>query len=262
MRIPQGFFVIYQPKYQVPSVFDLHPRGLFKVRPGVCAPFGLRVLADEHGNTKVQCAWLEKDQTRDDNGQIWDFGLKIELLDLDDHLELDSARLGEHIPDKAFIDALEQALSQWREAYLPKEGNTFVQDLKNKIKASVKEQKDRLYSRLSTINHDWVMARLPKRLQVFRTYIYPLVRDTLFRAYQDQGGKFDESRLVRLVVMFDCIFEHEQTDLFARIEHAGLDKENQAWDCWAGFVGSEDEAQRIHGVMEAVFRPLVPKMAA
>jgi hypothetical protein len=28
MRLPEGFYVLHQPKYRTPNVFDLHDRGM------------------------------------------------------------------------------------------------------------------------------------------------------------------------------------------------------------------------------------------
>ena len=258
MKTPNGYFVIYKPQYRTPSVLDLHSRGLFKQRPTLTAPFGFQVLANPEFSLKLQCAWLEEKQFRDEDGQTWHFVLETRLFDLDNNLEADAAALKNKISHPEYLKTLEEEYGQWREAYLAKE----EKDLENKISASIKDNKKQLWARLASMNHDWVMATLPRRLQIFKDHIYHLVKESLFSSYQDLGGKLEEKQLIRMIVIFNHIFDNDQTPLFQRITCGAFDPEDQAWECWIGFVGSEEEALRIFNTMDTVLGPVAQEIAA
>ncbi len=48
MEIPKGQFVLYQPKYRTPSIFDLHEGGLFKFLPYISCKSGACLLIAEN----------------------------------------------------------------------------------------------------------------------------------------------------------------------------------------------------------------------
>ena len=263
MKIPEGFFIIYQPKYRVPSVFDLHSRGLFKTRPFVTEEEGFRVLGDQWAQVKLQCAWLTEERRPDGrSGRAWEFVVEERLVDLDLGLVPDPKALEEAVPEKAFRDKILTGLDEWRPGYLPQKGENHDRELKEKISSSVREHKARLRLELVHKNHSWIMAGLPKRLQNFRRYLYPAVSDRLFSTYQKFGGQSDEISMVRHLVLFSHIFDHEETDLFAPHGWGGFQAKDHAWECWSGFTGSEEESRRLCSTMDEVFRPLNLKLTA
>ncbi|WP_022666019.1 hypothetical protein [Desulfospira joergensenii] len=263
MKIPNDFFIIYQPKYRVPCIFDLHSRGLFKTRPFVTKHFGFRVLGNPCGRVKLQCAWLVETRTTDKkSGRTWGFAVEERFLDLDRALEPVTGGLEKAFPDKETCRKTLKNLNEWRESYLPQESNSSTEDLERKIQASIVDHKSRLRSELVHKNHDWIMAGLPRTLQDFRTYLYPAVRDHLIQTYRELGGESDEARVIRLLALFLHIFDHGETDLFKMHDWGGFQSKDQVWECWSGFTGSEDESRQLYSTMDRVFRPLAKKIAA
>ncbi len=263
MKIPDGFFIIYQPKYKVPCVFDLHARGVFKTRPFVTETAGFRVLGDQWAQVKLQCAWLTENRTSDKrSGRAWEFSVEERLLDLDQNLMPDPEALEEAVSDKSFRDRIIDSLDAWRTGYLPPKGKDYDRGLKEKILSSIRDHKARLRNELVHKNHNWIMAGLPRRLQDFKRYLYPAVREQLFPTYQKLGGESDEAKMIRHLVLFSHIFDHEGTDQFSAHNWGGLRPEDHAWECWSGFTGSEDESRRLCSTMDEVFRPLNQKLTA
>ncbi|WDP91349.1 MAG: hypothetical protein HUN04_17250 [Desulfobacter sp.] len=260
MEIPQGFFIIYQPKYRVPSVFDLHHRGLFKNRPFVTQDFGFRVIADASARARLQCAWIVKERTDNESGTAWDYTVKTVFLDLDKDLSLPPAKLADALEDDTMAQKIGEDLAAWRTGYLP--DNNSTRDLEKKILTAIEDHKGQLRKALVHKNHDWIMAGLARRLQNFRFYLYPRVRETLMTTYRDMGGESDEARLIRHIVLFSHIFDHDRTPLFKRLGSGEFAPDDQAWECWIGFTGSEDESRRLCRTMEAVFNPLAQDRAA
>jgi hypothetical protein len=89
-----------------------------------------------------------------------------------------------------------------------------------------------------------------------------LVKQQLHDHYRDLGGEADETQLIRKITLFNRIYENDGTHLLQKPDGSLWKSEDEIWDCWAGFAGSETEAGRICDAMDAVFRPLVEKMAA
>ena len=263
MKIPQGFFIVYQPKYRVPSIFDLHSRGLFKTRPFVTEPFGFRVLGDQSGQVKLQCAWISETRTLDEkSGRAWEFAVEERLLNLDPAFEPVSGEPEKALPDDEARKKIIQDLAEWRESYLPQEKESRIKNLERKIQASVAEHKSRLRDELVHKNRDWIVAGLPRILQDFRIYLYPDVRNHLIETYRESGGESDEAGVIRHLALFLHIFDHGETDLFKRHDWGGFQPKDQAWECWSGFTGSDAESERLYNTMDKVFRPLAQKLTA
>ena len=263
MKIPQGFFIIFQPKYRVPCIFDLHSRGLFKNRPFITESFGFRVLGDQCGQAKLQCAWLVETRTPDEkSGYTWEFAIEECFLDLNRTLEPVPEELEKAVPDKKTRKKLVTDLTEWRQGYVPQKGDSNAGNLERKIQASIAEHKSRLRSELVHKNRDWIVAGLPRTLQEFRIYLYPEVREHLIQTYRELGGESDEAGIIRHLALFLYIFDHGETDRFKLHDWGGFQPKNQSWECWSGFTGSDDESERLCSTMDTVFRPLAQKMTA
>lgn len=265
MIIPDGFYIIHQTKQKTPGLFDLHKRGRFKTRPFVTRDWDYRVIADMGQTVKLLYARLVEEHTIDPETRIpYNFLVKGTLIDLDMNLALDRAGLPAHIPDKMIREAVTAAHEEWRNAYIPMtSGNlTDPQALTKKIRASVADSRATLCRQIANSNQDWVMADLPRLIQYYTFGLDSLTKCQLHDHYRDLGGEADETQLLRKVALFYRIYENDGNNLLQKPDGSLWKNEEEIWNCWAGFTGSETEAGRICDAMEAVFRPLVEKMAA
>ena len=260
MMIPEGFFVIHQPKHKIPGVFDLRERGLFKTRPYVTRDYAYRVIASSDLSVKLQLLCLKEKNVKDQKtGEPYSFFVENTLIDLDKELRLKSADLAAY--DQSVFDEILAAHDEWRNAYIPLKGNkkTDKEGLKKKLLASIAERKEIIGKELVRKNSTWVYAALPRMIQDFRYGLYPWVEDRLYEQYSQMGGP--EKELIRRIILFRRIYECDQQDLMRKPNGGNWKNEDEIWECWIGFAGSEEEAKRVCRTMEAVFRPLAEEIA-
>nr|NJM04390.1 hypothetical protein [Desulfobacula sp.] len=131
-----------------------------------------------------------------------------------------------------------------------------------KIRASVADSRAALCRQIANSNQDWVTAALPRLVQFYTLCLDPLAKSRLHDHYRDLGGEADETQLLRKVALFYRVYENDGNNLLQKPDGSPWQSEEEIWDCWAGFAGSEAEAERICHAMDAVFRPLAQQMAA
>ncbi len=265
MIMPDGFYVIHQPKQKIPGLFDLHKRGRFKTRPFVTRDWDYRVIANTDQIVKLLYAYLVEEHTIDPETRIpYNFLVKGILMDLNASLALDTESLSELIPDKVIREAITTAHEEWRNAYVPMASGNLAdpQALTKKIRASVVDNRATLCRQLASANQDWVTAALPRLIQYYTFGLEPSVKQQLHDHYRDLGGEADETQLLRKVALFYRVYENDGNNLLQKPDASLWKNEEEIWNCWAGFTGSETEAGRICDAMDAVFRPLVQQMAA
>ena len=264
MMIPEGFFVIHQPKHKIPGVFDLHERGLFRTRPYVTKDYGYRVIARSDLSVKLQLLRLQEKNIKDQKtGEPFSFFVENTLIDLDKELRLKSADLAAYGVNQSVLDEILAAHEEWRNAYIPlnKNKKTDKEGLKKKLLASIAERKEILRKELVRKNSTWVNAAQPRMIQDFRYGLYPWVEDRLYAQYSQMGGTDAEKELITRITLFRRIYECDKQDLMRKPNGGIWKSEDEIWECWIGFAGSEEEAKRVCRTMEAVFRPLVKVMA-
>jgi hypothetical protein len=265
MILPDGFFVIHQPKQRIPGVFDLHKRGRFKTRPFVTRNWDYRVIASTDLVIRLQYAHVIEKKNIDPETRIpYNFLVRESLIDLDENLEPDTKILSKHIPDKTIRKTITAAHAEWRNAYVPMTdgARTDRQDLEKKIRASITESREVRSRQMADKNRDWVMAALPRLIQNFTYGVYIHVREELNAHYRQLGGESDENQLFRKISLFFRVYENNGDNLLQKPDNSLWENEDEIWECWAGFAGSETEAKRVWRTMEAVFRPLAQKYAA
>jgi hypothetical protein len=264
MMIPEDFFVIHQPKHKIPGVFDLHKRGMFKTRPYVTRDYAYRVIASNDLAVKLQFLCL-KEKTVDDpkTGEHYSFIVEKTLFDLDEELRLKPADLPTHGANQSVLDEIMAAHDEWRNAYIPLKGNkkTDKEGLKKKLLASIADRKEAIRKDLVRKNSIWVKAALPRLIQDFLRGLYPWVEDRLYEQYRQMGGTDAEKDLIKRIILFQRIYNCDKQDLMRKPDAGTWKCEDEIWECWIGFAGSEEEAKRVCRTMEAVFRPLVKEIA-
>lgn len=260
MMIPEGYFSIHQPKHKIPGVHDLHERGLFKTRPFVTKDYAYRVIASEGLSVKLQILFLiEKAVNDQTTGERYSFFVEETLIDLDEELRLKSEDLAAHGASQSVIDGILAAHEEWRNAYIPVKGNkkTDKEGLKNKLLTSITERKEVIRKELVHKNSAWVNAALPRLTQDFLRGLYLRVEDRLYEQYRQMGGTDEEKVLIKKIILFQRVYDSEKQDVMRKPDGGTWRSEDDIWECWIGFAGSEEEAKRICRTMEAVFRPLV-----
>jgi hypothetical protein len=262
--IPKIFFVIHQPKYKIPGVFDLHERGLFKTRPYVTKDYAYRIIADDDLSVKLQLLCLkEKAVTDPTTGERYSFCVEETLIDLDQALRLKLADLETHGANPRVYDEILAAHDEWRDAYIPLNEKKKIdkKGLKKKLLTAIAERKAVIRNELVRKNSVWVDAAAPRLIQDFLRGLYLRVENRLYAQYQQMGGTDAEKELIKRIILFQCVYDYDKHDLMRKPDGGIWKSEDEVWECWIGFAGSEKEAKRVCRTMEAVFRPLVKEMA-
>jgi hypothetical protein len=261
--ISEGYYVICQPKYVVPCVFDLNERGMFRSKPSVTNQWGYRIIASENLEVKLQYVCLIEKHIADPKGGVpYDFVLEEVLVDLDQDLSVDPEKIKDRLPETAASEIL-SAHEEWRNGYLPVKSDSAVETggLSKKLRASIGERKEQIRKHLARKNSPWINAALPRLIQNFQRGLYRRVEDRLYAHYQQLGGEDFEWNLIRKMMQFFLIFEPGDGDALSKPDGGRWKNEDEAWDCWVGVAGSVREAQIIFRTMDAALRPLVPELA-
>jgi hypothetical protein len=264
MMVPEGFSIIHQPKHKIPGVFDLHERGLFKTRPYVTKDYAYRVIARDDLSVKMQFLCLKEKAVNDPTtGEQYSFFVKETLIDLDEELKLKSADLAPHGANQSVLDEILAAHDEWRNAYIPlnEKKKTDKEGLKKKLLTSIAERKEVIRKELVRKNSVWVNAAMPRLIQDFLRGLYLRVEDRLYDQYRQMGGTDAEKELIKRIMLFQRVYECDNQDLMRKADGGTWKSEDEIWECWIGFAGSEEKAKRVCRTMEVVFRPLVKEMA-
>lgn len=214
MIVPEGFYVIYQPKHRTPGIYDLHSRGLFKTRPFVTSDWGLRVVADDGPSAKLQYLELTQKEAVDaKSGERYPVSVRSSIIDLDLALRPDAKALTAAIPEETRRKEVVALLAEWRDGYVPKQadGKTDRAALEKKLAASLAEAKAALRRNLARKNDVWVQPRLAFEIQMYRRGLH-LLADGLHARYTEMGGTEDEIGLIRKIGLFQCLYAVDGPD--------------------------------------------------
>ena len=252
MRIPKGWFVLYQPDYKLPSVFDLNDMGLFKSRPYVSKECGARMLVNRDFDIQIQCLYLTEN-TGEVQGSVqqYTYMAKEVLIPLGQGLKPDMEKLNGIAADSKIFDEILIVYKKWYENVLFKEnGEIDRPDLEKKMTSAINDRKKIIFESLVRQNHHWVKSILPRKMMDFKRGLYYRMSDTLYPEYRRQGGEKDENALIRGINIFRCIFDDEEG---IKPDGTSWKDEEEQWECWVAFIESESEAFRIVSVMNQVF---------
>ena len=265
MKVQEGFFIIHQPKHKVPGVFDLHERGMYKTRPFVTRDWAYRIIANSNLTVKLQFLCLKEKPVNDPiTGMLYSYVVETVLVDLDKNLNIKTADLSPHVTDESIIDEVTAAHSEWRNSYVPVDGEkqTDPEGLKKKVLASIAERKEIIRKKLIRKNSAWVNSAVPRMIQDFKRGLYRWVQEGLYDQYRLMGGLDSEKELINKIVLFQRVYESDRKEKMRKPDGRIWQNEDEIWECWVGFAGSEQEAKRVCHTLEAVFRPLAREMAA
>ena len=257
MKTAEGWFVLYQPQYKVPCVFDLHERGLFEARPPVTKEYGVRFLVSEDFNIKLQYVHLVEKSEKQGNLN-YTHVLENGFVRLDEDLSIAESDLAEVAPNSMVCDELAAVWNEWFGNYVPldENGKVDVEALKKKLAQSLNDQKKRLRESLVQKNGKWIYPVLPRMVFDFHHGLYQRMSDRLYPEYKAKGGEDSEKGLIEKIHMFDRICESEDPDAFLKPDGSQWKGKDEIWDCWVGLAGSEAEADRICATLETVLPPV------
>ena len=256
MKTPKGWFVLYQPDYKSPSVFDLHERGLFKTRPPVVESCGARLIVNEDLRIAVQYMHLTESNTVDqETGETYSYINSSGLINLTEMLALNKEELANNMIDGNLRDEIVRVYEEWYKSYIPltKDGKIDRAELENRLIACVKNGKRINREWLIERNNAWIQPPLPRMIHDFRYGLYERVSDRLYADYRERGGEDTEKEMIKKINLFARIYEGEG---FLKPDGTTWKSEDEIWDCWIAFSGSESEAKRICLTIKAVLLPL------
>ena len=250
MQLPKGFYVLHQPKYRTPNVFDLNDHGRLNRRPPLSVNRGFRLLVDAARHVTMQCAFLLAP------GGGSTYQLQEITVALSDTLDLDEKAFVGQVPDTAAAEAIITDFRQWRDGFLVnlESSGTEQEAIAAKLGRVYTECQSSYCRDLASRNSDWVDAALPRLLFDFKRALLPDLEDRLLPVYQENGGEDTEDDLVRKVMLFYRVLDNCESGNLLKPNGLRWQDEDEIWDCWVGFAGSEAEAKRICRTLEAVLK--------
>lgn len=258
-KTPRGWYIVYQPAYRSPNVFNLHERGMFINRPAVQKDCGARIVTSEDLLTAVQYMSLV-DETAEDpiTGNRFSCINKHGLVFLTDKGELDTAELKKKGLEERVESEIRKVFDEWFSAHVPEKGSKAdMEELNKVLKTAIGRGKATLREWLISSNISWIHPFLPKMIQDFKYGFHQRITDTLYTDYRQRGGEETEKELIKKINLFIRIYESE-----GLIKPCGASwlSDDELWDCWVAFSGSESEAMRVCSTIENVIIPLREKL--
>jgi hypothetical protein len=255
MRVLDGWFLLVDSKYPTPSVFDLHSRGWFHDEPAVIHRYGARMLVNNRLEISIEYRYLIK-KGGVENGRSYSYQTIQGIIPLGREHDLDLTRLGELIDN---IDArleVNRIYDQWCEQSLPKGENNDIDHaaLAAKLRSSLEESKKQVRKELKRRNGSYVAARVPALVGSFFRWQEGTLTNEVFEEYCAQGGEEPEKGLLQKIAEFYTICDTTEPGGLIRADGKIWESEDEIWECWVGFAGSEDEARRVCLSMNTVLR--------
>jgi hypothetical protein len=264
MMISNEWFVVYQPKYKTPSVFDLHERGWFKERPAVTKDYGFRLMVTPESEVKIQYLHLiERQGVDEDTGNRYSWVNQEIFINLMENLGLDKEELAGNVPDDDIRNQIIKTHEEWYTANVPLGPDGIIDrpQLEEKLRACINEGKDIIRKKLVRKNNSWVQAALPHLIQDFNRGLYQRMSHNLYPDNTARGGEDTEKGLIKKIFTFYRVYEYDESDELLKPDGSRWESEDEIWNCWAGFAGSESEAQRVCSTIENVFRPVSEELS-
>lgn len=256
LKTPRGWFVTCQPDYRKPNVFNLSERSTFKNHPSIRKEYGARILVSQGFRVAVQYMYLVDESYVDQvAGEPFSCLMKHGLIFIKESLKLDTSIMDKSTIPEHVCDEIRKTYQEWHDSFTKKGkgGKPDMEEVKRSLSAGV-EKGIRLYHEwLINSNLSWIHPCLPRMIQDFRYGLLTRVKDTLHADYQQRGGNESEGDLLRKINIFIRIYE---SDGHVKPNGGAWLSEDEIWDCWVAFCGSDDEAHRVCSTIESTLIPL------
>jgi hypothetical protein len=105
-------------------------------------------------------------------------------------------------------------------------------------------------------NKPWIDTAIPGLIHGFHYDLYNRVEDRFYKEYLQLGGKDNENEIIRKAMLFYLIYLNDSQDLMLKPNGDRWKDDEEIWQCWTGFAGSEEEAKRICQTLDTSFRSL------
>jgi hypothetical protein len=256
MKTPRGWHVLYQGACKTPDVFNLHERGLFKTRPQIASDFGSRLVVSEKLKVAIQHMRLIDSVSIDEStGERYLAKIERGMIHLSDDFNLDLNELGEHVEDKVMKTEIIRVYDEWFASLSTgvKGQEINPTEVKKFLGAVVDRGRKAYQEWLVRNNMPWIIPFLSRMIYDFRYGVYERVDEILYDCYKETGGEETEDDLIKKINLFMRIYQSEG---LIKPNGSQWTSDDELWDCWVAFSGSEPEAKRICKTMEAVLAPL------
>ena len=258
MKTPRGWYVVVQPDDPVPNVFNLHERGLFTERPHVRKDYGARIVAGEDLRVAVQYRVLAE-ESGEASGRRYSWVVRHGLVSLTKKLEPNKSELKAKGLEPRVEEEIQRVVNEWTSSFPADALKGEMEEVKRSLRLAVEKGKELHRGWLVRSNLPWIQPVLFRMIQTVRTGLLPRVGDVLMDDYRRRGGEASEKELIRKINLFARIYESE-----GLVKPNGVPwlSEDELWDCWVAFSGSESEAKRTCATIESVLLPLRDEIAA
>jgi len=251
MKTPRGWFVLYQPDYATPNIFNLHESCRYKQRPPIRQDCGTRLLVSEDLRIALQYMHLSEEKRTDEaTGTLYSHVNRHGLVGLTPDKDLDlSGPEGDPIDDRVRQE-IERVYDEWSDSLSrTNDGRTDLEGLNRTLITAVERGQRICREWLIKSNSSWIQPFLPRMIQAFRNGIYEKVGDELVAEYRQRGGEESETDIIRKINLFARIYDSEG---LSKPDGNRWQDENELWDCWVAFSESEIEAKRLCATLSAV----------
>jgi hypothetical protein len=253
-KTPRGWYIVHQPDYKTPNVFNLHERGMFTARPLIRGEYGARILTDENLQIAVQYMYLTEESLEDrESGIRFSWINKHGLVSLTRTLLPKKAELKRIALETKVEEEIHRVAREWASSFSSGAAKADTEEVTRALNAAVERGKDLCRQWLLRSNRLWIEPLLPRMIQNFKRGLHERVGDTLFKDYLQRGGEETEAELIRKINLFVRLYE---SDGLVKPNGAAWQSEDELWDCWIAFAGSESEGKRICETIKQVLLPL------
>lgn len=217
--------------------------------------WGARLLVNDRNDVAIQYMYLVDSNTVNEaTGERYLSKLERGLFPLTADLKLDELKLAEVVSENTIREEIIRVYNDWISTFSEGKGQEInISDIKKTFLPIVERGRKYYLEWLVKNNSSWILPFLPRMIYDFRNFLSRRVSPELFEYYKGIGGNSTEEVLIRKINLFARLYEGEG---LTKPEGTIWLDEDQIWECWIAFSGSEEEAERICETMEKVLVPL------
>ncbi len=178
------------------------------------------------------------------------------IIKLGSGADLDMTLLCKMVDDADARLEVSRIYAQWCEQYLPKTDDNIldVAALKTKLLSSLEDSKKKIRRELKRQNGSYVVARVPALVGFFFRWQDGALSNEAFDAYCSQGGEEPVNSFIQKVAEFYTICDTKEPGGLERNDGKYWQSDDEIWECWISFAGSEEEANRVCQSLEIVLK--------